>query len=550
MKILGIDPGTYSVKILEIETSFRGYQIVDSYEFPLGADPNLEEQALVEIQSAIVARFIREHRIDTSKNVWCLPQSLGTLRTFQFPFKDKKKIHSNIPFQLEDAIPYDLDEVLNDTLIFPSQEGADVSCAIAPITHLQDELTRIQSGGCDPQILTFPVSTYRSLMQRVLSDSLNEKRIVLADLGHQKSQFFFYDQGIPKNIQVSPYGGYEITFELSKFYQISLPDAERIKHQNAFIISQQSDHSSCTKEQIEFSNSIKVSLKNLIRDLKHFMVSNRARSTGPIDALYVCGGTSLIKGLVSYLTDELKIPTLALHPLSHLSSKVHVNENQEAVIACSLGTALTQIPKEPIGTFNFRKGPLARRSKTEFNLTDAALPLSKALLLLFVIQLTFGILGLARSYRLDRLKKTLNSSLRTHELALSDTPLKAIERRQLLEKPALIETKVQKRMLKKKKQISILRDKDHLPSKQLIELSEAIPKTIEMDLVNYNSDGSSINLTARLYDQTQTRILKDLLSQDNHFTLEDYKLSVSKTEDGAKAPSYWTAQIKLAPKQF
>ena len=93
--ILGIDVGSYSVKIAEIERSFKGFELVGFYEHPVITGENLSyEQAVTQTIQIIFDEYhLKPDIINTA-----LPGFDTSIREVELPFTNAKKIYSTIYF--------------------------------------------------------------------------------------------------------------------------------------------------------------------------------------------------------------------------------------------------------------------------------------------------------------------------------------------------------------------------------------------------------------------------------------------------------------------
>jgi type II secretion system protein L len=93
-----------------------------------------------------------------AKIVSSIPGNLFTQRTLTLPFADRKRIEKALPFEVEDSVPFGLDDVVLDHLALGS-EGAkkdaasQVLCMMLPKTVLRQHLALLASAGLDPQVI-------------------------------------------------------------------------------------------------------------------------------------------------------------------------------------------------------------------------------------------------------------------------------------------------------------------------------------------------------------------------------------------------------------
>ena len=112
--VLGIDFGTYSVKISHIERGFGEFKLIHFYELPI-----IPEESLSPLQVACVAvqNFLQENDVKFDFCVASLPGNKVSLRNLDLPFVQVRKIDQTIHFELENMIPFDIEDVFYDYCI-------------------------------------------------------------------------------------------------------------------------------------------------------------------------------------------------------------------------------------------------------------------------------------------------------------------------------------------------------------------------------------------------------------------------------------------------
>src|SRR5580698_6772397 len=98
MLSVGIDIGSYSVKVAKVRSSNRGYELVHFSEFPLSQDPTKDNKIeMVEIFNDIKHRLLEEGtQIVVGAHLYEV-----AWRRKEFPFRERHKIIKSLPFELE-----------------------------------------------------------------------------------------------------------------------------------------------------------------------------------------------------------------------------------------------------------------------------------------------------------------------------------------------------------------------------------------------------------------------------------------------------------------
>jgi type II secretion system protein L len=155
VKIVGlnIDKGRMAVSI--VEKGFRRTELKDSFSQAFVTDAELVEILKEKAKAWAGARIVSS-----------IPGRHFSQRTAHFPFADRKRVEKALPFELEDNIPFALEDVVLDHLVVDKAEkGPDAKGEAAakkesavlgmmlPKTVLRRHLDLLASAGVDPQVI-------------------------------------------------------------------------------------------------------------------------------------------------------------------------------------------------------------------------------------------------------------------------------------------------------------------------------------------------------------------------------------------------------------
>ena len=151
MKIAGlkIEKGFVSVSV--IEKGFRKTELLDSFSRPYASDAEL-----VEILNSSSKSW------EEAMIVSAIPGHLFSQRLVSFPFSDYKRVEKALPFEVEDSLPFPLDDVIIDHVVLNGIKGgkgadaaieASVLCMMLPKEVLKRHLEMLAAAGIDPQVI-------------------------------------------------------------------------------------------------------------------------------------------------------------------------------------------------------------------------------------------------------------------------------------------------------------------------------------------------------------------------------------------------------------
>lgn len=142
-RILSLEIGDAEVKAAVVQTSFRDYKVAGFFREPLNGRAG--EQ---------IKQFVAAHAEPGDTILSALPGDRVTWRTFFLPFRDQKKLSQTIPFELENTVPFGLDEVVVDYQVLQRDgAGSTVLAALVQRDDLEAHLKLLQDSGADPKVV-------------------------------------------------------------------------------------------------------------------------------------------------------------------------------------------------------------------------------------------------------------------------------------------------------------------------------------------------------------------------------------------------------------
>ncbi len=216
--VLGLDLGSHSIKGVELQQGFGGFQALqlrslprDDAEFPLGE---------------LVRRFVRLYRFQTEHVVGAIAGDRMTARRLAFPFSDTKRLRQAVPNEVADDLPFELEDVVIDWQPVGSDRAkAEVAACIVPRREVASCLEVFRTAGCEPRTLEAEGLVLGNLA--AVFDLPGARMLV--DLGHRKTCLCLLLDGRAVAARTVPVGGAALSAALAQDRGLPLADAERAK---------------------------------------------------------------------------------------------------------------------------------------------------------------------------------------------------------------------------------------------------------------------------------------------------------------------------------
>ncbi|MBP8196699.1 MAG: pilus assembly protein PilM [Deltaproteobacteria bacterium] len=467
--ILGIDLGSYSVKVARIEQGFRTVHLASieeervpepgeghplppprrKHESSMNTETNQAEEPAV-IDSLVDALLDRQMRALLSilgrQKIRAESCAIGisddlTLRLVEMPLSDPKKVAQTLPFELAGQLMDDLEGQVVDQLLaeVPTSSSASLwLAASAKQSAVESRIMSMSPLGLDPKLCGSTALATAALWVQSRPGQSPQKELPLwvIDLGHRSTHVCALaahpkrpGQVLVQFARTIPRGGLHITEAIAKHISIGLIAAEKLKHDNGL--------SDFTNPRV--AKVIREALRPLLRDLRQTLAAYASRFGNDPKALYVTGGTAQLHGIQDLLAEELGIAVQPLLPPDGATwlgpavrGELPAGESLtfgEGGASRTYVSSTALVHRWPTGTaavglglgaayggpnFNFRKGELAFR-------TDYAMLREKAPLLAgFAVALVVcvGMWAYASLRQLEKESERLRLQLITESTAL------------------------------------------------------------------------------------------------------------------------------------
>ncbi len=352
LRILGIDLGTSSVKVSELQSSFRTLELVSLRRAPVVTEDPRRAPTLAEQLTALSSLIHVGAHADVV--VVALPGAGAATHRLSFPFSDLRRLEQTLGFEVEGQIPFDLADVRYDYEVLSQQShrgGAAARTEVLVGVVRRDIVSGLLEGlaalKLDPRVLTLPGLALQQLPLPPLGAD------VILDLGHTRVGFLARENGRPSFVRGFDGGGQVLTLALAKARGLDWAQAEALKEQSSLVGGDPEVQAVLTR-----------ALMPMVREVRQTLKQVAGLARNPIERVWLTGGTSRLAGLSELLTRELGV---ACEPLPDLTLPGLTPTHEELQLG-SLAVALAMRGHTGNRTsrFNLRRG-----DQTFFKATSA-----------------------------------------------------------------------------------------------------------------------------------------------------------------------------------
>lgn len=328
-RIYGIDLGHRTVRLAVYEGAFGRMTLEGYREVPVAQD--LEQQADLTTRLAALDALLAPLELHGSDG-WGIgfPTEQASVRRIQLPFSDREKVEQALPFEVENQVPFELDDmVLSSRILHSDIEGSDVLCGMAPTGVVGSLLQALSERSVDPKALVVDAD----LLGHFATSGVQ----VVVDFGHSRTLVALCQDGRVHNVRAISMGGRDLTVAVARSLSLDFEQAEAKKHEVGLggaeaasveaewldaeptqpsaqlsewdedtTAAEVLDPASLTTDSAD--SVLKGAILPLITQLRATLIAFEDAHEVDIDEVLIAGGGARLRGLKSLLTDVLGVP--------------------------------------------------------------------------------------------------------------------------------------------------------------------------------------------------------------------------------------------------
>ncbi len=522
-RILGLDIGSSSIKLVLMQKGFKGPTIERCVAWPIpepGFDPTRPDQTALseQLQAALVQAQLRTPAGGPVKDsvIALLEQRVSFTHTLRFPFSDSHQIGQTVAYEMEGRIPVDLEDVVVD--YHPTRfagsgadaaAGAEVLAFAFPRDYLRRRLEALQRAGVDPKMFELDGLALFNFYRQYLADAdSGPGDLALLDIGDSKTSLCIVSEESPRMVRTVWQGGRHLTQALAAAMSISSEEAEGRKKSASLTEAGGLANSGACADEERMSGTLKEALSGLIKELQTTFHFYRTQSGREVRNLYACGGTSRLPGLTGYLAGRLQLRRVTGPGIP-----------DESTFAVGIGLGLKECLGQKASRVSFRVGEFAYQKER----TQARHRL-KVLAVAFAV---LALLGAGNLYARYHVKQERYAELKAQVRSIFTETFPEV--RTIVNE--LEQTKVARRELDKK--MSFFGSRSATVLDLLTALTRGIPEGSQVEVQSLVIEQDAIRMEAQTDSFDSVEKFKDMLEKLEGFesvVISDAKLTANQAK--------------------
>ena len=377
--VVGLDLGSHTLKAVELRQNLRE---VEPVQF------RSEAWNLADVpESDRLEHFVRSHELPAHQIVCAISGQHLSTRNLGFPFSDKRRLDRAVPFEVEDNIPFDIEDLVIDwDWLRRESSEAEVTVCMAPRESIRQILEQFSEAQLQPRI----VEADGLVLANLATIFGLEGTHLLADIGHRTTQFTLLIDGRPALSRSLSGAGEALSQAIARDRGWSFEEAERFKCEQGLL-----------GDGFEQAGSEAIAvLDQISREIVRTLETPAARSAGALNLpkVTLLGGTSRLHKLEDYLGERTGYETQRLSLPPGAEDAALMSGGDPALYGKAMALALRNTSRAETA-MDFRQGEFRyRQDFRRFIDSDLRAPiaLSVLVLLLFIGQIGNGIATTSR----------------------------------------------------------------------------------------------------------------------------------------------------------
>jgi type IV pilus assembly protein PilM len=315
-QLIGIDIGSYSIKIAEIQDTKRGMVLKNFGIIKLPPDAIVEGSIReMGIVSEAIKNLLKNLKIKNKNVATSISGYSIIVKKIIIPWQESKELEKTIQNEAEQYIPFDINDVNLDYQILTSENeeeqqerDMDVLLVAAKKDIVEEYTNLFRLIEYNPVVLDIDAFALQNTFE--ISDKEQSGCNALAHIGSQQLTINIIKDGVSIFTRDSSHGGNQVTNEIKRKLNVSYQEAEKIKLGAISVEKKQM----LIVEEI-FTSTIAKWVREIRRALD-FVTSTF--SDVQVENIFLSGGSSLIPGFPEYLGLETGLKIETLNPFANL----------------------------------------------------------------------------------------------------------------------------------------------------------------------------------------------------------------------------------------
>ena len=312
--LMAVDISSAAIKLVELGKARGGYQLKSMAMSPLPRDVIVENE-IIDSMTVVetLKEVVRTAAPETENVALAISGNALIIKTVTMPLMSELELETQIAFEADQHIPYDIEEVYLDFQILgASEDGSEMEVVLVACKRDVVEAYQqvVQEAGLTAKCVDCSVFALENAAE-LLSREIEALKVgeepreggnvhALVNIGANFTNINILHDGRMTFVRDQFFGGNQLTQEIQEIHGISFQAAEQMKIKSFSAV-----------EEAAVENYFSALADELVRTLDFYAVRH---AEFPVQRIFVCGGGALVPGTAKQIEHRINMPTHMLSP--------------------------------------------------------------------------------------------------------------------------------------------------------------------------------------------------------------------------------------------
>jgi type IV pilus assembly protein PilM len=358
-KIVGLDIGTSSVKVIELKPGAHQWHLTAMGMADIPKDSSdaksPEEQRVVIVEA--IKRAFEKSGIKTRKVATALSGDSVIIRYVKLPFATEEELKKTISREAEQHIPLSIDQVVLDFQILgeaqeDGQKKLDVLLVAAKVDVVDQHLLTLKAAGLTSAVIDVDAFALQNAYE-INRLEATEETVALINVGASLTTINILEGNNTRFTRDVMVAGNDFTKEIQKEFNLKFSEAEELKKSHGVISMEEDDFNLSSASQkddrvLRMSDVMTPILNKLLGEIRrsfdYYETQSRKKT---VERVVLLGGSARLKNLNRFLASKLGIPVEHFGAFRNVEPGKNIDIEQlpekEFHMGVCLGLALRQL---------------------------------------------------------------------------------------------------------------------------------------------------------------------------------------------------------------
>ena len=334
---VGIDIGTFSIKIVELRKASSGYEIVKAVAIPNTLNVVVPvSQRDREMLIGQLQQVFKEYQFPTQNVHIGLPEAFISTKIISIPVLSDAELASAIPWQAEQYIPIAADDLQleYEVLYRPPKSSVSEQMRVLLLGASKKVITNYANMFAEVGLEVSVLETHMLSLYRLALMDKEPKTTMVVNFGASTMDMLVIHQGEFSFVYTYPNGGMVLSRAVERTLGLDASQAEEYKRAYGLDMSQLEG-----KVAMALDPVMRSFVAELQKAIQYFSGSHQGVA---VQRMLFCGGSSILPNLIATVAQALPLEISLFSPLQyvHVDPKVQMTALDAQAYAVAIGLAM------------------------------------------------------------------------------------------------------------------------------------------------------------------------------------------------------------------